>query len=215
MKYQHIFFDLDGTLTDSADGIVNSVRYALEKQGIVPPAREQLLPFVGPPLLDSFHKYYGMDREQGMQAIKAYREYFTDRGWKENSVYEGIPDVLKQLKDAGAHLYIATSKPEPFAKRIAEYFDLAKYFDGIVGSTLDEKITKKSQVIDLVLAQIGEDYHGKTVMVGDREHDVNGAKENGLPCIGVLYGYGSREELEEAGAAGISETVEGLLTELL
>ena len=115
MKYQHIFFDLDGTLTDSADGIVNSVRYALEKQGIVPPAREQLLPFVGPPLLDSFHKYYGMDREQGMQAIKAYREYFTDRGWKENSVYEGIPDVLKQLKDAGAHLYIATSKPEPFA----------------------------------------------------------------------------------------------------
>ena len=122
MKYQHIFFDLDGTLTDSADGIVNSVRYALEKQGIVPPAREQLLPFVGPPLLDSFHKYYGMDREQGMQAIKAYREYFTDRGWKENSVYEGIPEVLKQLKDAGAHLYIATSKPEPFAKRIAEHF---------------------------------------------------------------------------------------------
>ena len=105
MKYQHIFFDLDGTLTDSADGIVNSVRYALEKQGIVPPAREQLLPFVGPPLLDSFHKYYGMDREQGMQAIKAYREYFTDRGWKENSVYEGIPEVLKQLKDAGASVY--------------------------------------------------------------------------------------------------------------
>ena len=99
MKYQHIFFDLDGTLTDSADGIVNSVRYALEKQGIVPPAREQLLPFVGPPLLDSFHKYYGMDREQGMQAIEAYREYFTDRGWKENSVYEGIPEVLKQLKE--------------------------------------------------------------------------------------------------------------------
>ena len=96
MKYQHIFFDLDGTLTDSADGIVNSVRYALEKQGIVPPAREQLLPFVGPPLLDSFHKYYGMDREHGMQAIEAYREYFTDRGWKENSVYEGIPEVLKQ-----------------------------------------------------------------------------------------------------------------------
>ena len=116
MKYQHIFFDLDGTLTDSADGIVNSVRYALEKQGIVPPAREQLLPFVGPPLLDSFHKYYGLDREQGMQAIEAYREYFTDRGWKENSVYEGIPEVLKQLKDAGAHLYIATSKPEPFAR---------------------------------------------------------------------------------------------------
>ena len=214
-KYNYILFDLDGTLTDSGEGIINSVVHALEKRDIAVPDRAALRVFVGPPLLDSFAQYYGMDREEGMKAIADYREYFTDRGWKENSVYPGIPQVLEQLKNAEAHLYIATSKPEPFAKKIAEYFDLAKYFDGIVGSTLDEKITKKSQVIDLVLAQIGEDYRGKTVMVGDREHDVNGAKENGLPCIGVLYGYGSREELEEAGAAGISETVEGLLTELL
>ena len=183
MKYQHIFFDLDGTLTDSADGIVNSVRYALEKQGIVPPAREQLLPFVGPPLLDSFHKYYGMDREQGMQAIEAYREYFTDRGWKENSVYAGIPEVLKQLKDAGAHLYIATSKPEPFAKRIQMLLE---------------------ELADIPVSQI--------VMVGDREHDVLGAKEHGIACVGVLYGYGSRAELEQAQAMTICPTPKALLT---
>ena len=184
MKYQHIFFDLDGTLTDSADGIVNSVRYALEKQGIVPPAREQLLPFVGPPLLDSFHKYYGMDREHGMQAIEAYREYFTDRGWKENSVYEGIPEVLKQLKDAGAHLYIATSKPEPFAKRIAEHFGLAGYFDRIAGATLDERITGKGQVIQMLLEELADIPVSQIVMVGDREHDVLGAKEHGIACVG-------------------------------
>ena len=199
MKYQHIFFDLDGTLTDSADGIVNSVRYALEKQGIVPPAREQLLPFVGPPLLDSFHKYYGMDREQGMQAIEAYREYFTDRGWKENSVYEGIPEVLKQLKDAGAHLYIATSKPEPFAKRIA-------------GATLDERITGKGQVIQMLLEELADIPVSQIVMVGDREHDVLGAKEHGIACVGVLYGYGSRAELEQAQAMTICPTPEALLT---
>mgnify|MGYP004464692221 CR=1 FL=1 len=214
-RYKYILFDLDGTLTDSGEGIINSVVYALKKRKIEVTDRAALRAFVGPPLLDSFAQYYGMDREEGMKAIADYREYFTDRGWKENSVYPGIPQVLGQLKAAGAQLYIATSKPEPFAKRIAEYFDLAQYFDGIVGSTLDEKITKKSQVIDLVLSQIGKDYQGKTIMVGDREHDVNGAKENGLPCIGVLYGYGSREELENAGAVGISATVEGLPAELL
>ena len=212
MKYQHIFFDLDGTLTDSADGIVNSVRYALEKQGIVPPAREQLLPFVGPPLLDSFHKYYGMDREQGMQAIEAYREYFTDRGWKENSVYEGIPEVLKQLKDAGAHLYIATSKPEPFAKRIAEHFGLDGYFDRIAGATLDERITGKGQVIQMLLEELADIPVSKIVMVGDREHDVYGAKEHGIACVVVLYGYGSRKELEQAQAMTICPTPEALLT---
>ena len=212
MKYQHIFFDLDGTLTDSADGIVNSVRYALEKQGIVPPAREQLLPFVGPPLLDSFHKYYGLDREQGMQAIEAYREYFTDRGWKENSVYEGIPEVLKQLKDAGAHLYIATSKPEPFAKRIAEHFGLDGYFDRIAGATLDERITGKGQVIQMLLEELADIPVSKIVMVGDREHDVYVAKEHGIACVGVLYGYGSRKELEQAQAMTICPTPEALLT---
>lgn len=213
-QYEYLLFDLDGTLTDSGDGIINSVLHALKKRGIETQDRASLRVFVGPPLLDSFAQYYGMDREEGMKAIADYREYFTDRGWKENSVYDGILDMLRKLKAAGKHLYIATSKPEPFAKQIAEYFEFASYFDGIVGSTLDEKITGKGQVISLVLEQIGAAGMGKTVMIGDREHDVNGAKENQLPCIGVLYGYGDRPELEAAGAVEICESVEAL-TELL
>lgn len=213
-QYEYLLFDLDGTLTDSGDGIINSVLHALKKRGIETQDRASLRVFVGPPLLDSFAQYYGMDREEGMKAIADYREYFTDRGWKENSVYDGILDMLRKLKAAGKHLYIATSKPEPFAKQIAEYFEFASYFDGIVGSTLDEKITGKGQVISLVLEQIGAAGKGKTVMIGDREHDVNGAKENQLPCIGVLYGYGDRPELEAAGAVEICESVEAL-TELL
>lgn len=213
-QYEYLLFDLDGTLTDSGDGIINSVLHALKKRGIETKDRASLRVFVGPPLLDSFAQYYGMDREEGMKAIADYREYFTDRGWKENSVYDGILDMLRKLKAAGKHLYIATSKPEPFAKQIAEYFEFASYFDGIVGSTLDEKITGKGQVISLVLEQIGVAGMGKTVMIGDREHDVNGAKENQLPCIGVLYGYGDRPELEAAGAVEICESVEAL-TELL
>ena len=147
-----------------------------------------------------------------MQAIKAYREYFTDRGWKENSVYEGIPEVLKQLKDAGAHLYIATSKPEPFAKRIAEHFGLDGYFDRIAGATLDERITGKGQVIQMLLEELADIPVSKIVMVGDREHDVLGAKEHGIACVGVLYGYGSRAELEQAQAMTICPTPKALLT---
>lgn len=214
-NYPYILFDLDGTLTDSADGIVNSVAHALRKRGIAVPERERLLPFVGPPLLESFHRYYGMTREEGMAAIADYREYFTDRGWCENRVYDGIPELLSALGQAGKHLIVATSKPEPFAKRIAEHFGIAPYFDRIVGSTLDEKITSKGQVIDLVLRQVGREHAGEMVMIGDREHDVLGAKENGLPCVGVLYGYGSREELEAAGADAICEDVEELTRCLL
>ena len=133
-------------------------------------------------------------------------------GWKENSVYEGIPEVLKQLKDAGAHLYIATSKPEPFAKRIAEHFGLDGYFDRIAGATLDERITGKGQVIQMLLEELADIPVSNIVMVGDREHDVLGAKEHGIACVGVLYGYGSRAELEQAQAMTICPTPEALLT---
>ena len=211
-KYNYILFDLDGTLTDSGEGIINSVVHALEKRDIAVPDRAALRVFVGPPLLDSFAQYYGMNREEGMKAIADYREYFTDRGWKENSVYPGIPQVLEQLKNAGAHLYIATSKPEPFAKRIAEHFGLAGYFDRIAGATLDERITGKGQVIQMLLEELADIPVSKIVMVGDREHDVLGAKEHGIACVGVLYGYGSRKELEQAQAMTICPTPEALLT---
>lgn len=208
--YPYILFDLDGTLTDSADGIVNSVIHALQKKHIAVPERHTLLPFVGPPLLDSFMKYFGMTADEARTSIDDYREYFQTKGWCENSVYEGVPALLKQLKAKGKTLIVATSKPEVFAKRIIKYFGLEPYFDLIAGSTLDGRVTGKGQVIACVLRLIGAEHKNEMVMVGDREHDVNGAKENGLPCIGVLYGYGSPEELTAAGADLLCENVKDL-----
>lgn len=214
-KYKYILFDLDGTLTDSADGIINSVIYALDKKGIKEDDREKLKAFVGPPLTDSFMKYYGMSREEAsMEMTPLYREYFNEFGWKENTVYDGVPEMLQTLKEAGKHLIVATSKPEVFAKRILDYFDLAKYFDYIGGSTLDGRISSKDQVIAYVLEQIGSEHVDEMIMVGDREHDVFGAEKNGLPCVGVLYGYGDRAELESAGAAVICETAMELVKHL-
>lgn len=206
-NYKYILFDLDGTLTDSAEGIINSVLYALNKKGIKENDREKLTSFVGPPLGDSFMRYYGMTGEEAKEMTGIYREYFREYGWKENHVYEGIPQVLDKLKKEGRHLIVATSKPEVFAKRILEYFSLAEYFEYIGGSSLDGRISRKDQVISYVLDQIGREHMDEMVMVGDREHDVIGAKKNDLPCVGVLYGYGDRKELETAGAAAICPTV--------
>lgn len=207
---QYVLFDLDGTLTDSAEGIVNSVIYALKQNGIEETDREKLLAFVGPPLVDSFMKYYGMTEEDAKKTTEDYRVYFRDRGWCENYVYDGIPEALEALRKEGFRLVVATSKPEVFARRIMEYFKLDSYFEIIGGSTLDGRISKKGQVIDYVLNTIGTEERKRVIMVGDREHDVNGARENGLPCVGVLYGYGSREELEAAGASFICPDVNSL-----
>lgn len=210
MNYQYLLFDLDGTLTDSAEGILNSVVYALKKRGFSVPEQAVLLKFVGPPLLDSFQRYCGLSREQAVTAVADYREYFTEKGWCENRVYEGIPEVLASLKAEGRMLIVATSKPEPFAKRIAEHFGLSQYFDRVIGSSLDGKIKEKGQVIDLALRNIGREHQTETLMIGDREHDVKGAEEHALPCLGVLYGYGSRQELMQAGAAAVCEQVRDL-----
>lgn len=214
-RYQYILFDLDGTLTDSADGIINSVLHALKKAGIEEDDREKLKAFVGPPLKASFMKYYGMTAEEAEAMIPLYREYFSVQGWKENSVYEGIPEVLQKLKAAGKTLIVATSKPETFARKIMEFFELDQYFTYIGGSSMDGRISSKDQVIDYVLDVIGRDHMNEMIMVGDREHDVIGAKQNDLPCLGVLYGYGDREELKQAGAAMICETVQELPQYLL
>ena len=214
-RYQYILFDLDGTLTDSADGIINSILHALRRVGIEEDDREKLKAFVGPPLVTSFMKYYGMTREEAEAMVPLYREYFSVNGWKENSVYEGITEVLKNLKDAGKTLIVATSKPEIFARKIMEYFKLDQYFNYIGGSSMDGKISSKDQVINYVLDTIGRDHREEMIMVGDREHDVIGAQKNDLPCLGVLYGYGDRSELEQAGAAMICETVQEILQYLL
>lgn len=198
--YETILFDLDGTLTDPGEGITNSVAYALRKYGIEVTDRRELYKFIGPPLKDSFMKYYGFSEDEAVKAIECYREYFRDTGIFENKVYEGIEDMLRSIHASGRKVVLATSKPEEFALRILEHFDLKKYFDVVAGASMDSSRSKKGDVIAYALSMCGGLSKEKAVMVGDREHDIIGAKENGLDSIGVLYGYGCEEELKECGA---------------
>ena len=209
MLYKNIFLDLDGTLTDSGEGIMNSVAYSLRKFGIEETDRAKLRTFIGPPLLASYAREYGFDHEKALLAVEYYREYFAPKGLYENSVYEGIPELLADLKRAGAKLYLATSKPEPYATEIVSHFGLAGYLDGLFGSTMTEERTKKEDVIAYALELTGIDKND-VVMIGDRSHDIIGAKANRVASIGVLFGFGDREELSEAGADYIADTVEHL-----
>ena len=195
--YQTVLFDLDGTLTDSAPGVIHSVQYALKKYGITE-AYDNLQCFIGPPLIQSFQKFYGFDHEKAAEAVAYYREYYSAGGIFENSVYPGIPEVLARLKEAGKYLAVATSKPEFFAKQVLDHFGLTGYFDFIGGALMDETRTTKEEVLAYTLTEMKID--PKTaVMVGDRENDATAARALGVSCIGVLYGYGSREELATAG----------------
>ena len=213
--YNTILFDLDGTLTDPGEGITKSVAYALKKYGIEVTDRSVLYPFIGPPLVDSFQKYYGFSPEQAEQAVVYYREYFRETGLFENEVYDGVEDLLASLRSAGKRVILATSKPEIFARRILDHFGLTRYFDVIAGALLDGSRMHKADVIAYALDTAGITDKSSVVMVGDREQDVKGAEKTELPCIGVLYGYGSREELTTAGATAIVESVEELQQFLL
>ena len=200
MRYKYCLFDLDGTLTDPAIGITNSVMHALEKYDIHVGDRSELYPFIGPPLDYSFKTFYGFTDEQAVQAIKYYREYFSVTGLFENSVYEGIPEMLEELKGKGVKIALATSKPYEFSIKILKHFDLYKYFDFFGAATMDGRISKKEDVISTLLNEMGVQNKDEILMVGDRHHDIDGAKANGLKSAGVLWGYGSAEELEQAGA---------------
>lgn len=212
--YQTILFDLDGTLTDPGMGITNSVMYALEKLGYECPERQELYKFIGPPLHDSFQMYYGMDTQQTDEAVRLFREYFARQGIKENQIYPGIMEMLRALHDAGRHLVLATSKPEQWARIIMADFGMDVYVLDIAGATMTRERNKKGLVIAYALEAFGVD-PATAVMVGDREHDILGGKENGLPGIGVTYGYGNREELECAGAVAVADTPEELTKLLL
>lgn len=219
---KYILFDLDGTLTNPKEGITKAVQYSLAHYGIEETDLDMLCPFIGPPLRDSYINFYGFSQEKATEAISVYREYFCREGWAQNKVYPGIPELLGALKNAGKKLYVATSKPEPFAVQILEHFGLAGFFDGIGGADLEETRVRKGDVISYVRERFGllRDETGRglapdIVMVGDREHDIIGAGEQGLESIGVLYGYGSRRELEESEAARIAESVEALRAILL
>ena len=215
MSYQTILFDLDGTLTEPAEGITNSVAYALAKFGITVTDREELLRFIGPPLMDSFMEYYGFDEAKARQAVAYYREYFSVKGLFENSVIQGIKELLEELQAAGKQLVVATSKPEYFSLQILEKFGLLSYFTFVAGATMDETRTRKADVIAYALEHISYEAKASTVMVGDRHHDVEGARALGLDAIGVTFGYGSREELQGAGATYVVDTIAQLRQRLL
>lgn len=207
MTYQYILFDLDGTITKSGIGIINSVEYALHKMGVEIEDREILKKFIGPPLSESFQTIYKMSPEEAECAVRYYREYYSEKGIFENEVYDGFIDTLKKLKAAGKSLAVATSKPEQYAKKIAERFGFSKYFDKICGATMDDSRSRKADVIRYTIDTLGlEEKKEQVLMVGDRENDICGAKENGLASMGVLYGYGSQSELEKAGADYIAES---------
>ena len=204
--YQNILFDLDGTLTDPGMGITNSVMYALKKFNIDVKDRASLYRFIGPPLKGSFEEFYGFSDGQSELAVQYYREYFKKQGLLENKVYEGIPELLTRLKEKGKTLIVATSKPEVFTLDILRHFNLLEYFDFVAGATMDDKRTKKSDIIRYALECCHITDTSTAVMIGDRKHDIIGAKENTLDSIGVLFGYGDYEELKAAGATYIVET---------
>ena len=204
-----VLFDLDGTLTDAAPGIVNSLRYALDEMGVEHPDDATIATFLGPPLKDTFGGHFGMDDAAIDTAIAHYRARYHDIGLFENEVYPGIPELLAQLTGAGITLATSTSKPTVSATRILEHFDLAQHFTFIGGASLDGERNSKAEVIAHTLGSLGElgidASASRITMVGDREHDVIGAAQFGIPAIGVLWGYGSRDELEGAGAVATAD----------
>lgn len=202
----HILFDLDGTLTDPKEGITKCVEYALNKLDIGVEHPDLLIPYIGPPLYDSFIQIQGLTPEAALQGVEFYRERYRTLGMFENSVIPGIPELLEDLRNRGFSLYVATSKPTVFAEEILRHYKLDGFFKFTAGSNLDGTRSKKREVIRHVLDENGIPA-AQALMIGDREHDIIGAKACGVPSIGVLFGYGSEEELAAAGADYIAKTV--------
>ncbi len=200
MKLQHILFDLDGTLTDPKIGITRSIQYALEKLKKPVPSCDNLTWCIGPPLLDSLHRLVGgEDLSLAREALALYRERFSELGKFENTVYPDIPELLKNLQQQGFQLFLATAKPDLFAREILDHFQLSSYFSNIYGSKLNGELSKKGDLIQHIIQR--ERLQAEhALMVGDRKHDVLGAKSCGMKSLGLLYGYGTHQELIEAGA---------------
>lgn len=204
-RYKVALLDLDGTLTDPFEGISNAVYHALDVMGVSRPSVDVMRLFIGPPLTYSFKNYCGMSAADADRAVALYREYYSRQGIFELTVYDGVIEMLARLCAAGIKLYTATSKPEPFAKKICDKFGFGEYLDGVCGASFDSSRAEKDKVIEYALAVSGAK-PSETVMVGDRKYDVEGAKRFSLASVGVLYGYGTREELVIAGADMLAET---------
>ncbi len=207
--YKYIFFDLDGTLTQSEFGIMAAAVRALNHFGIETPSKEILKKFIGPPLYVSFHDFYGLSEEDSQEAIKIYREYYVKEGVYQAPLYEGIKEMLEELKAAGCTLMITTSKPETMAVTVAKNDEIFDYFDGIIGPALDEHDPNKAILIRRAMEKLGltEQDLKDIIMIGDRFYDIEAAYETGIDSIGVLYGYGSEDELKNAGATYIVKEV--------
>lgn len=213
MKYQYILFDLDGTLTDPKSGITSCVQYALGSFGVEEPDLDKLEPFIGPPLRESFMEYYGFTLERAEKAVEKYRERFSTKGIYENEIYPGIRELLKKLKENGAKLAVASSKPEIYVKEILRYFEIEDYFSVVTGSELNGVRDRKEEVVEEALRRLfGQEPpdYAHTAMIGDRKFDIQGGRAWGVTCIGVSYGYAAAGELEEAGADAIADSVEKL-----
>jgi phosphoglycolate phosphatase len=202
--YTTILFDLDGTITDSEPGITACVQYALRKFGIEVEDKSTLRPFIGPPLRDSFEQYFDMTPEQAEQATAYYRERYAPIGKFESTLYPGIESLLQKLHRSGRTVVLATSKPEHFAREILDHFGLTEYFDLIGGATMDGSRDTKEDVLSYILTQLPPNARARAVMVGDTRFDMLGARHHSLPAIGVLYGFGSKEELLENGARALA-----------
>ena len=215
--YHYLLFDLDGTLTDPREGITKAVQHALRSFGIEEPDLGKLECFIGPPLVPSFMEYYGFSKEQAQAALKAYREYFSTKGIYQNELLEGIPQMLEKLHKSGKFLAVASSKPEEFVRKILEHFQILQYFDEVTGASMDEKRSEKADVIQEALRRIGveEKEKDQVLMIGDRKHDVEGAKACSLHSLGVYIGFAQPGELEEAGADHICQTVKEMESFLL
>lgn len=207
---QYILMDLDGTITNSKEGITKAIQYALKAVNIYEENLDNLCRFIGPPLRETFVGHYGFSEEESEIATKVFKKYFEETGIYENVVYDGMEELLIKLKAAGKTIITATSKPEIHARSILKHFGLDQYFDDICGASYDESRSEKEEVIQYALEKNKITDYSSVVMVGDRRYDIAGAKKFGIRSIGVLFGFGSREELEEAGADLISETVEGI-----
>lgn len=210
--YKAILFDMDGTLTESGEGITKCVQYALQKFGIDEPDLKKLEVFVGPPLKEQFMKYAGLNDEEAEKAVEYYRERYETTGIYENRLYPGVEEMLKELKRKGYRLAVASSKPEYYVKKILDYFQLTDYFTEIVGSELNGARTDKTEVIEEALKRMKMDKHREqVVMIGDKEHDILGARKAGLDCIAAAYGYGTEQELASACPLKIAETTEEVI----
>ncbi len=221
-RFRYVLFDLDGTLTDPKEGICRSVQYALQKMEIEEPDIDKLEPFIGPPLKDSFMKFYRMSEADAEKAVVYYRERFSAVGLYENTVYDGIPQMLERLKAAGCFLAVASSKPRVFVERILKHFHLETYFDVVVGSELDGRRSRKEEVVEETLLRLyalekgtASQKKDSTAMVGDRVYDMNGAGAYGLHGIAVAYGYAPEGELEHSDADCIVGSVKELERYLL